>query len=127
MRAVDDGWLYAAGDVNHRALLTHQGKYQARIAGAAIGARAAGTPLDTAPWGVHATTADHHAVPQALFTDPEVAAVGLTEEQAVQAGHRIKTIDVEIGDVVMEPSSMPTGTRAGRGWWSTSIAATCSA
>ncbi|AGZ53459.1 dihydrolipoyl dehydrogenase family protein [Mycobacterium kansasii] len=101
VRAVDDGWLYAAGDVNHRALLTHQGKYQARIAGAAIGARAAGTPLDTAPWGVHATTADHHAVPQALFTDPEVAAVGLTEEQAVQAGHRIKTIDVEIGDVVM--------------------------
>ena len=36
------GWLYAAGDVNHRALLTHQGKYQARIAGAAIAARAAG-------------------------------------------------------------------------------------
>jgi len=32
-------WLYAIGDVNHRALLTHQGKYQARIAGAAIAAR----------------------------------------------------------------------------------------
>ena len=31
-----NGWLYALGDVNHRALLTHQGKYQARIAGAAI-------------------------------------------------------------------------------------------
>ncbi len=43
-------WLYAVGDVNHRALLTHQGKYQARIAGAAIAARAAETPLDTAPW-----------------------------------------------------------------------------
>ena len=85
VRAIDDGWLYAAGDVNHRALLTHQGKYQARIAGAAIGARAAGTPLDTAPWGVHATTADHHAVPQAFFTDPEAAAVGLTAEQAAQA------------------------------------------
>ena len=41
--AVSQGdWLYALGDVNHRALLTHQGKYQARIAGAAIGARAAG-------------------------------------------------------------------------------------
>ena len=101
VQGVDDGWLYAAGDVNHRALLTHQGKYQARIAGAAIGARAAGTQLDTAPWGAHATTADHHAVPQAFFTDPEVAAVGLTEEQAVQAGHRVKTIDVEIGDAVM--------------------------
>jgi dihydrolipoamide dehydrogenase len=98
--AVEDGWLYAAGDVNHRALLTHQGKYQARVAGAAIGARAAGRPLDTAPWGEHATTADHHAVPQAFFTDPEAAAVGLTAEQAAQRGHRAKIIDVEIGDVV---------------------------
>ena len=98
--AIEDGWLYAAGDVNHRALLTHQGKYQARIAGAAIAARATGTPLDTAPWGVHATTADHHAVPQAFFTDPEAAAVGLTAEQAVHAGHRVHTVDIEIGDVV---------------------------
>ncbi|RUP02278.1 MAG: NAD(P)/FAD-dependent oxidoreductase [Mycobacterium sp.] len=100
VQGVDGGWLYAAGDVNHRALLTHQGKYQARIAGAAIGARAAGRPLDTAPWGEHATTADHHAVPQAFFTDPEVAAVGLTAEQAAQANHRAKIIDVEIGEVV---------------------------
>lgn len=101
VQAVQDGWLYAAGDVNHRALLTHQGKYQARIAGAAIAARAAGKPLDTAPWGTHATTADRHAVPQAFFTDPEAAAVGLTAEQAVQAGHRVRTVDVEIGEVVM--------------------------
>jgi dihydrolipoamide dehydrogenase len=101
VRAIEDGWLYAAGDVNHRALLTHQGKYQGRIAGAAIGARAAGTPLDTAPWGVHATTADHYAVPQAFFTDPEAAAVGLTARQAEEAGHRVRAVDVEIGDVVM--------------------------
>ncbi len=99
--AIEDGWLYAAGDVNHRALLTHQGKYQGRIAGAAIGARAAGTPLDTAPWGRHATTADHYAVPQAFFTDPEAAAVGLTAQQAQRAGHRVRTVDIEIGDVVM--------------------------
>ncbi len=98
--AAEGGWLYAAGDVNHRALLTHQGKYQARIAGAAIGARAAGTPLDTAPWGTHATTADHWAVPQAFFTIPEAAAVGLTAEEAAQAGHRTHTVDIEIGDVV---------------------------
>ncbi|RFZ52688.1 Dihydrolipoyl dehydrogenase [Mycobacterium marinum] len=39
-------------------------------------------------------------MPQAFFTDPEAAAVGLTAEQAARAGHRIKTIDVEIGDVV---------------------------
>jgi dihydrolipoamide dehydrogenase len=101
VRAVEDGWLYAAGDANHRALLTHQGKYQARIAGAAIAARAGGRPLDTARWGAHATTADHYAVPQVFFTDPEAAAVGLSAEQAEQAGHRVHAVDVEIGDVVM--------------------------
>lgn len=101
VREIDDGWLYAAGDVNHRALLTHQGKYQGRIAGAAIGARAAGKPLDTKPWGAHATTADHYAVPQAFFTDPEAAAVGLTARQAEDAGHRVRAVDIEIGDVVM--------------------------
>jgi len=101
VQAVQDGWLYAAGDANHRALLTHEGKYQGRIAGAAIAARAAGQPLDTAPWGAHATTADHYAVPQVFFTEPEAAAVGLSAEQAEQAGHRVHVVDVEIGDVVM--------------------------
>jgi len=101
VRAVDDGWLYAAGDANHRALLTHEGKYQARIAGAAIAARAAGQPVDTAPWGAHAATADHYAVPQVFFTEPEAAAVGLSAEQAEQAGHRVRSVDVEIGEVVM--------------------------
>jgi pyruvate/2-oxoglutarate dehydrogenase complex dihydrolipoamide dehydrogenase (E3) component len=101
VKAVDGDWLYAAGDANHRALLTHEGKYQARIAGSAIAARAAGQPLDTAPWGAHAATADHYAVPQVFFTDPEAAAVGLSAEQAEQAGHRVRAVDVEIGDAVM--------------------------
>jgi len=48
---VDGGWLYAAGDVNHRALLTRQGKYQARAAGDVIVARATGTAVDATPWG----------------------------------------------------------------------------
>lgn len=101
VKAIDDGWLYACGDANHRALLTHQGKYQARITGDAIGARAAGMPLDIAQWGIHGATADHHAVPQVFFTDPEAAAVGLTAEQAHKAGHRVQVVDVEIGDAVM--------------------------
>ncbi|SDX72526.1 dihydrolipoamide dehydrogenase [Saccharopolyspora shandongensis] len=93
-------WLYAVGDVNHRALLTHQGKYQARIAGAAIAARAQGTPLiEPAPWGAHAATADHAAVPQVVFTDPEAAAVGLTFTEAQQAGHRVRAVDVEFSSV----------------------------
>ena len=86
-----EAWLYAVGDVNGRALLTHQGKYQARIAGNAIVARAAGARrLDAAPWGEHAATADHHAVPQVVFTDPEVAAVGLTAAQASAAGIAVR-------------------------------------
>ncbi|MCH5675554.1 dihydrolipoyl dehydrogenase family protein [Streptomyces gilvus] len=90
-------WLYAVGDVNHRALLTHQGKYQARIAGAAIAARASGVPiLESDPWGAHAATADHHAVPQVVFTDPEAAAVGLSLAEAEQAGHRVRAVDVEM-------------------------------
>ncbi|MBK3600772.1 NAD(P)/FAD-dependent oxidoreductase [Streptomyces sp. MBT54] len=92
-------WLYAVGDVNHRALLTHQGKYQARIAGAAIAARAAKGPVDTAPWGAHAATADHAAVPQVVFTDPEAASVGLTLAEAERAGHRVRAVDYDLASV----------------------------
>ncbi|MGW0947058.1 dihydrolipoyl dehydrogenase family protein [Streptomyces sp. NPDC002623] len=97
LRVNGTDWLYGVGDVNHRALLTHQGKYQARIAGAAIAARAAGTPLlQTEPWGAHAATADHHAVPQVVFTDPEAGAVGLSLAEAEQAGHRVRAVDVDM-------------------------------
>ncbi|WP_326656055.1 dihydrolipoyl dehydrogenase family protein [Streptomyces sp. NBC_00385] len=93
-------WLYAVGDVNHRALLTHQGKYQARIAGAAIAARAQGVPiLETDRWGAHAATADHAAVPQVVFTDPEAASVGLTLAEAEQAGHRVRAVDYDLASV----------------------------
>ncbi|MGH3278378.1 MAG: dihydrolipoyl dehydrogenase family protein [Trebonia sp.] len=96
----EDKWLYALGDVNRHALLTHQGKYQARIAGAVIAARAASQPLDPAPWGPHAVTADYHAVPQVFFCDPQAGAVGLTAEQAERAGHRIRVVDVDPGEKV---------------------------
>ncbi|WP_136708665.1 NAD(P)/FAD-dependent oxidoreductase [Agromyces sp. H66] len=96
----DGDWLYATGDVNHRALLTHQGKYQGRAAGDAIAARAKGAPVDASPWGVHAATADHTAVPQVVFAEPECVAVGLTEAAARDAG-----IDVRVGDVAIESAS----------------------
>ncbi|MEU0673494.1 NAD(P)/FAD-dependent oxidoreductase [Streptomyces sp. NPDC006172] len=104
LRVTGTDWLYAVGDVNHRALLTHQGKYQARIAGAAIAARAGGAPgagpgQDGEPWGPHTATADHHAVPQVVFTDPEAAAVGLSLAEAEQAGHRVRAVDVEFSSV----------------------------
>ncbi|WP_151475655.1 dihydrolipoyl dehydrogenase family protein [Streptomyces albicerus] len=99
-RVTGSDWLYGVGDVNHRALLTHQGKYQARIAGAAIAARAAGVPLlETDPWGAHAATADHGAVPQVVFTDPEAAAIGLSLAEAEQAGHRVRAVDVDLSSV----------------------------
>lgn len=89
-------WLYAVGDVNHRALLTHQGKYQARGAGDVIAARATGQPVDDAPWGRHVATADHAAVPQVTFTDPEVASVGLTAAAAEKAGLRTRVLDYDL-------------------------------
>ncbi|MGW2380271.1 dihydrolipoyl dehydrogenase family protein [Streptomyces sp. NPDC001658] len=100
LRVTGNEWLYGVGDVNHRALLTHQGKYQARIAGAAIAARASGTArLDAEPWGAHTATADHGAVPQVVFTDPEAASVGLSLAEAEQAGHRVRAVDYDLASV----------------------------
>ena len=90
-------WLYAVGDVNGRALLTHQGKYQARAAGEAIAARLRGTPVHDEPWGQHAATADHAAVPHVVFSDPEVASVGLTEARTRAAGLRIRAVEYDLG------------------------------
>jgi len=90
-------WLYAVGDVNGRALLTHQGKYQARAAGEVIAARITGTPVHDEPWGDHVATADHGAVPHVIFTDPEVAGVGLTEAQARAQGLNIRVVEYELG------------------------------
>ncbi len=89
-------WLYAVGDVNHRALLTHQGKYQARAAGDVIAARARGGDVDDDPWGRHVATADRVAVTQVTFTDPEVASVGHTEASAKEAGLGIRVVDYDL-------------------------------
>ncbi len=92
-------WLYAVGDVNHRALLTHQGKYQARAAGEVIAARALGKPVHAEPWGAHVATADHAAVPQVTFTMPEIASVGLTADTAAKQGIDVKVVDYDLAAV----------------------------
>ncbi|WP_402840815.1 dihydrolipoyl dehydrogenase family protein [Microbacterium sp. GXS0129] len=92
-------WLYAVGDVNHRALLTHQGKYQARAAGDVIAARAHGRPVDGAAWGAHVATADHAAVPQVVFSHPPVGSVGQTAHEAEAAGVRTRVVDYDLGSV----------------------------
>ena len=96
----DGGWLYAAGDVTHRALLTHMGKYQARICGDVIAARATGQPaVEDALWSRWCATADHRAVPQVIFTIPEVASVGLTEERARAEGLAVRTAGYDLSDI----------------------------
>ena len=89
-------WLYATGDVNHRVLLTHQGKYQARAAGDVIVARALGKPVHDEKWGAHVATADHEVVPQVTFSDPEIASVGLTKVAAEKAGYEIRVVDYDM-------------------------------
>jgi pyruvate/2-oxoglutarate dehydrogenase complex dihydrolipoamide dehydrogenase (E3) component len=84
---VEGGWLYAIGDVNGRAPLTHMGKYHARLAGDAILGREVNA------------IADHRALPRVTFTDPQVAAVGLTEEQARDQGLDVRAVTYGTGDV----------------------------
>jgi dihydrolipoamide dehydrogenase len=86
-------WLYACGDVNHLALLTHMGKYQARICGDAIAARAQGVSPAVRD------SASRTAVPQVIFTQPEVAAVGLTPGQATSAGIATRVVEYDLGNV----------------------------
>ncbi|WP_199746426.1 NAD(P)/FAD-dependent oxidoreductase [Amycolatopsis sp. WAC 01416] len=93
--AVDGRWLFAVGDVTGRAPLTHQGKYAARAAGDSVAAQAAGKPVDSAAWSAHSATADHHAIPQVVFTDPEVASVGLAGPEEGKP-HRVVDIDIAV-------------------------------
>jgi dihydrolipoamide dehydrogenase len=90
------GWLYACGDVTGRNLLTHMGKYQARVAGDVIAARAAGRP-DDGP-GMRAL-ADAAWVPQVVFTFPQVCYVGRTAAEATGQGLRVRTVEYDIGKV----------------------------
>ena len=89
-------WLYACGDVTGRNLLTHMGKYQARVAGDVIAARAAGRPDDLPG---HRAVADHTWTPQVVFTDPQVCWVGLTSADAGERGLRTRTVEYDVGAV----------------------------
>ncbi|KMS82864.1 dihydrolipoyl dehydrogenase family protein [Prauserella rugosa] len=107
---VDGQWLYAAGDVTGRAPLTHQGKYAARVAGDVVAARARGETVDPEPWTRYASTADHHAVPQVVFTDPEVAAVGQREAEGPH--QRDVELDIAVGGSALHADGYPGRMRA---------------
>jgi len=94
---VAGSWLYAVGDVNGRAPLTHQGKHQARIVASVIVARANGDlPAGPPAWGAYSLAADHTAVPQVVFTEPQVAWVGRTSAEAEAAGLRTRVVELDI-------------------------------
>lgn len=84
-------WLHALGDAGGEAPLTHWGKYRARVVGAQIAATATGGPSPA--------TVEDAPVPQVVFTDPQVAAVGLTEAAAREAGHDVVTASVPFAHV----------------------------
>jgi dihydrolipoamide dehydrogenase len=85
-------WLVLVGDSSGEAPLTHWGKYRARVLGEQIAATATGR---TAPF-----VPDDVPVPQVIFTDPQVASVGLTEVEA-----RAAKLDVEVTHVPWSAAS----------------------
>ena len=87
VEGVDGDWLYAVGDVAGRALLTHMGKYQGRVAGDVILGK---DVRDVAEPGI---------VTRVTFTDPQVAAVGPTEAQLREQGLNVRAVQFATGDV----------------------------
>ena len=85
LRVPGHDWLYVIGDANGRALLTHMGKYQGRIAADRILGR--DVPLRS----------DRGLSPRVTFTDPQVAAVGHTLASAQEAGIDARAVDVPTG------------------------------
>jgi dihydrolipoamide dehydrogenase len=85
LRVPGHDWLYAVGDVNGRALLTHMGKYQGRLVADSI----LGRKVEL--------RSDRGQSPRVIFTDPQIGAVGLTLGAAREAGIAVRHVDVETG------------------------------
>ena len=95
--ATEKGWLrvdsqtlqagdgiWGAGDITGIAAFTHLSWYHGRLIARAI----KGEPIQ----------ANHSAIPRVTFTDPEVAAVGLSEEQARQRFPHVGTASHDMGE-----------------------------
>jgi dihydrolipoamide dehydrogenase len=83
LRVKGHDWLYAIGDVNGCALLTHMGKYEAHIASLVIDGDESARVTQSGPRS-----------PRVIFTDPQVAAIGLTEAGAREARLPVRTVSV---------------------------------
>jgi dihydrolipoamide dehydrogenase len=75
-------WLYAIGDVNGRSLLTHAGKHQAHVVSDIL----AGPTTH----GI----SEHAEISRVIFTEPQIAAVGLTLQEGIDAGLDVRAYDV---------------------------------
>ncbi|MGH2743568.1 MAG: dihydrolipoyl dehydrogenase family protein [Thermoleophilaceae bacterium] len=86
-RAADGVW--AIGDVTGVMPFTHVGMYQARVVVDDIAGRS--------------RAADYGAIPRVVFSDPEIAAVGLTEQRAREQGIEVATARVSLPDAIARP------------------------
>lgn len=84
-------WLHVLGDASGEAPLTHWGKYRARVVGERIASAARGVDPIPGPEVV--------PVPQVVFTDPQVARVGLTRAEASEAGHDVVVVEAPFAQV----------------------------
>lgn len=98
-RAADGVW--AIGDVTGVMPFTHVGMYQGRIASADVAGQSA--------------RADYRAIPRVIFSDPEIAAVGLTEDRAREEGRDVATARVELADAIARPSTYEQDPRGALG------------
>jgi len=89
--------LWAVGDVTGRALFTHVAKYQARVAADSLLGRPA--------------AATYEGIPRVIFADPEIAAVGLTAEQARARGVAVATAEVDLPESIARPWTYETRPR----------------
>lgn len=86
LRVAGHEWLLVVGDANGKALLTHEGKYQARAAADQI--------LGNADARIREARGAAGPPPRVTFTEPQVAAVGHTLAGAIAAGLRVRAVDV---------------------------------
>jgi mercuric reductase len=85
LRTSVDG-IWAAGDVTGLAQFTPIAQYQAR------------TAIEDM-FGENGAGADYSYLPTAIFTDPELAGLGLTEQEAAEQGLDVETTTQEVTNV----------------------------
>lgn len=97
--------LWAIGDVTGVMPFTHVAKYQGRIAADAILGRA------------HAAT--YEGIPRVVFADPEIAAAGLTQQQAEQRGIRTTATELDLSNAIARPWTYEQDRADTSGCWPT--------